>query len=153
MAKGSALTASRKKTKYRVSAAQEAVVAVFQASSRMRQRMGDILTDHPVSSSQYNVLRILRGAGGGLPTMTIRDRMMEREPSITRLVDKLESRRFLKRVPSKEDRRCVECHITDKGLRLLDDLDERVDRADKRLMEGLSQVELRDLTWLLGKIR
>ena len=131
----------------------EIAVAVFQAASRKRQRMGNLLTDHRVSSSQYNILRILRGAARGLPTMVIRDRMMGREPSITRLVDKFEGRRFVKALPNTKDRRCVEYHITDSGLRLLGELDHRVDRADCTLIDGFSQTEPRDLIRRLGIIR
>ena len=107
---------------------------------------------HDISSAQYNILRILRGAAGPLPTMTIRDRMMDREPSITRLIDRLEGRGLVKRVPSEEDRRRVDCHLSPAGRALVDSLDEPVDTMDRELMKDLRQRELETVTALLDRI-
>lgn len=84
--------------------------------------------------------------------MTIRDRMLDREPSITRLVDRLEKRGLVRRNPSKDDRRRVECHLTPAGLTLLDETDEVVDQRDQELMGRLTAPELNTLTRLLDKV-
>ena len=72
------------------------------AAGRFRRQAGCVLDGHGVSASQYNILRILRGAGGELPIMTIRDRMVDRQPSITRLVDRLDAKGLVRRTPSQE---------------------------------------------------
>ncbi len=135
-----------------ISDEQRALIAVFSAAGRMRRRMGLVLEQHQISASQYNVLRILRGAGGVLATMTIRDRMMDREPSITRLVDRLKAKGQVRRVPSREDRRRVDCHLTSAGRKLLDSLDEPIDEMDRELMQGLTKRELQTVVELLEKV-
>ena len=94
---------------------QKALIALMTAAGRLRRELGSVLDERGVSASQYNVLRILRGAGGALPTMAIRDRMMDREPSITRLVDRLEERGLVERYRSTRDRRIVHSRLTRQG--------------------------------------
>jgi len=101
-----------------------------------------------------NVLRILRGAGtGGLPTLEIAQRMVERTPGITRLIDRLERKGLVARVRSKSDRRVVFCHVTESALELLSRLDAVIDDADRAAVEALGEQELGKLVELLDRIR
>ena len=124
----------------------------MRASGRIRRQFGDVVGQHGLGSSQYNILRILRGAGGALPIMTIRDRMIDPEPSITRLIDRLEERELIVRIPSEEDRRRVDCELTDQGRVLLELLDEPVDQRDKELMSRLARRELETLIDLPDRV-
>jgi DNA-binding MarR family transcriptional regulator len=99
---------------------------------------------------QYNVLRILRGSHPtGLPSGEIANRMIARDPDITRLVDRLERRDLVTRVRSHQDRRVVEVTITEKGLKLLRDLDRHVDRFPRSMLGHLGAKKLEQFRGLL----
>jgi DNA-binding MarR family transcriptional regulator len=107
-----------------------------------------------ITGQQYNVLRILRGAEPhGLPTLTIADRVIEKTPGITRMIDRLEAKGLVTREIRPHDRRCVYCRITKKGLKLLKLLDEPVAEFNKNAFRGLSAKELQELVALLLKTR
>ncbi len=76
-----------------------------------------------ISPQQYNILRILRGAGEAISVQTIKDRMIERAPNATRLMDKLAAKEYINRIPCPQDRRVVHIEITKKGLTLLKEID------------------------------
>jgi len=135
-----------------VSPGQHALLALFRAAARLRRQLDDVPASQGLSPSQYNVLRILRGAGSPLPIMTIRDRMIDSQPSITRLVDRLEVRGLLERIPSTEDRRRVDCRVTSAGRELLAEMDEPIDAADRAVMSRLSASELKTLKELLDRV-
>jgi DNA-binding MarR family transcriptional regulator len=99
---------------------------------------------------QYNVLRILRGNHpAGLPSGEIANRMIARDPDITRLVDRLERRGLVTRVRSEQDRRVVEVGITGKGQELLRSLDEHVDRFPRNMLGHLGPKKIEQLGVLL----
>jgi DNA-binding MarR family transcriptional regulator len=107
-----------------------------------------------VTVQQYNVLRILRGAGdAGLPTLAIRDRMIEEAAGITRLLDKLESAGYVVRERSTPDRRQVLCQITPAGLSLLAGLDAPIDAMTESAFATLDESEKSSLVVLLGAVR
>ncbi|HEV2422468.1 MAG TPA: MarR family transcriptional regulator [Candidatus Acidoferrales bacterium] len=110
-------------------------------------KLGDL------SPTQYNVLRILRGAREGLPCGEIAGRMITRDPDITRLLDRLERRRLIARARDDKDRRTVLTHITPAGLRLLATLDGPVQRAHRRQLAHLGPRRLRKLAELLRAAR
>lgn len=113
-----------------------------------------MLEPHGITEQQYNVLRILRGAGpGGLPTLAIADHMVERAPGITRMIDRLEAKDLVCRARRSADRRCVDCTITPAGLALLAGADADVERADDGLLGTLDDVRLERLVKLLDEIR
>ncbi len=98
------------------------------------------------------MLRILRGAEPeGLPTLTIAERMIERAPGITRMIDRLEAKGFVARELRPDDRRCIYCRITAKGLNLLELLDTPVEETN-RMFDALDEAELAQLTVLLEKV-
>jgi DNA-binding MarR family transcriptional regulator len=100
------------------------------------------------------VLRILRGAGkAGTPTLEIAERMIEKTPGITRLLDKLEAKQLVRRERCPEDRRQVLCWITDRGLQLLGDLDKPLARTGAKAMEPLTVAELRSFISILERVR
>lgn len=136
------------------SLSQEAVIALFLAAERLRWRFQDMLaTEGDLTMQQYNVLRILRGAGDdGLPTLEIAERMIERTPGVTRLLDRLETKGFVARARSADDRRQVVVRITRAGRDLLARLDAPFDRLDDTILSELSQAELRTLVRLLERI-
>jgi MarR family transcriptional regulator, organic hydroperoxide resistance regulator len=136
------------------SPAQEAAIALLRTAAVVRRSLARAVEPAGLSLAQYNVLRILRGAGSaGLPTLAIRDRMIEDAAAITRLVDKLERSGLVRRERSTPDRRQVICHPTPKALALLERLDASVDAADVAATEMLSAQERRELVRLLDAIR
>ncbi|MFQ5747582.1 MAG: MarR family winged helix-turn-helix transcriptional regulator [Gemmatimonadota bacterium] len=108
-----------------------------------------------LSEPQYNVLRILRGAGEeGLPCGRIAGQMLTRAPDVTRLVDRLEEGGLVRRVrPPGADRRIVLVRLTEAGRSLLDRLDEPVERLHRAQFDGLTRAELRELRRLLRRVR
>ncbi|MBY0488442.1 MAG: MarR family transcriptional regulator [Gemmatimonadaceae bacterium] len=134
--------------------AQEAAIALLRTASVVSRRFARVVEPHGLSLAQYNVLRILRGAGpAGLPTLAIRDRMIDEGSTVTRLLDKLEQAGLVTRDRSRPDRRQVLCQITPAGEVLLAKLDPEVDAADEAAVAMLSKPELHTLIELLGAIR
>ena len=144
---------SIRQTKPFHSTSQEAILGLLIVADRLGRRLGDITAVHGLTQQQYNVLRILRGAGDeGLPTLTIAERMVEQTPGITRLIDRIEAKGLVRRERCPEDRRLVRCHITPHGLELLATLDGPIEAIDKEGLEMLSHAEQRQLVDLLERI-
>jgi DNA-binding MarR family transcriptional regulator len=136
------------------STAQEASLGLLRTVDVLRRRMAALIEPHGITGQQYNVLRILRGAGSeGLPTLEIAERMIEQAPGITRLLDRLETKGLVHRERCPEDRRQVTCRITSTGLTLLGRLDLVVNEADESVMGGLNVSEQKQLIRLLDRIR
>lgn len=107
----------------------EAFVQIQRLANLQRETLEPLFAAHGVSGQQYNVLRILRGAGvAGLALNEIGRRLIERDPDVTRLVDRMEARGWVRRERSTEDRRIVVARLTPKGLHLVNLLDEPVAR-------------------------
>jgi DNA-binding MarR family transcriptional regulator len=129
-------------------------MALLGAADRVQGFLGGVIGPHGVTTQQYNVLRILRGAEPeGLPTLTVAERMIERAPGITRMIDRLERLGLVARERRSADRRCVYCRVTRRGLDLLAKMDAPVEAADQAAFAALGAGELRDLTRLLEKVR
>ena len=112
-----------------------------------------LLRPHGLSPAQYNVLRILRGSGNeGLPCGEIANRMISRDPDITRLIDRLSRRGLVTRVRGRQDRRVVEVAITDRGREVLRGLDAHVDRMPKAMLGHLGARKLAQLGKLLEHV-
>lgn len=103
-----------------------------------------------ISPQQYNILRILRGADDKLKAQTIKERMVERAPNATRLMDKLCDKQLTTRERCEHDRRVVYVNITEKGLALLNDIDSKI---DSNPLKNLTVTEAQQLSDLLDKIR
>ena len=107
-----------------------------------------------ITSTQYNVLRILRGAQPhGLPCAAIGDRMITAEPDITRLLNRLKKLKFVRQRRDYHDRRVVITHISDAGLELLRQMDPAIERAPQELLGHLSPSEIAELIHLLELAR
>ena len=116
--------------------------------------MSDGMGFDDITTAQYNVLRILRGAGpDGLPTLDIAGRLVERNPGVTRMITRLVDKELVLRKRCSEDRRVVYCKITTTGLRLLKKYDGRVKKVDRLALQGLSKSEAKQLIVLLDKVR
>jgi DNA-binding MarR family transcriptional regulator len=136
------------------SRADEALVSLMRTADVLRRHLGRRIEASEVTPQQYNVLRILRGAGKeGLPTLEIADRMIEQTPGITRLIDRLEAKALVRRERCPHDRRQVLCFITPPGLALLDALDAPVAEAADSLFEELSKAEIDGLIATLQRLR
>ena len=152
--KTSALRDELKQTRPFTSTAHEALVSILRTAAVVQRHISQVVEGSGVTIQQYNVLRILRGAGTvGLPTLAIRDRMIEEAAGITRLLDKLENAGYVVRERSTPDRRQVLCQITPAGLRLLAQLDEPVDSANVFALVNLDDGERQALVELLGAVR
>ncbi len=127
---------------------------ILRTADLLRRYFAAVLEPHGLTGQQYNVLRILRGTRPEpLPTMEIAERMIEKTPAITGLLDRLESKGLVERRRGSDDRRCVFCSITPAGLELLAGLDEPIARADREALAGISAAEAQRLLELLGAIR
>ncbi len=134
---------------------QEAMVALLLAAEALKGRLAGVLAQREeITLQQYNVLRILRGAGpDGLPTLDIVERMIEKTPGITRLIDRLKSKQFVARYRLERDRRQVWCRLTPAGATLLADLDGPIDAFDGAALDCLSARELVSFIELLDRVR
>lgn len=130
-----------------------ACLSLMRAHERLAGDLACTLRAEGLSLPQYNVLRILRGAGAeGLPCRAISERMVTRVPDITRLVDRLEEAGLARRERSKSDRRVVRVALTPKGAEVLARLDEPVLETHRRQFAGLSPDEIETLTELLERL-
>jgi DNA-binding MarR family transcriptional regulator len=133
---------------------QEAFLSVLRTADALTQKIAALLKPVKLSPSQYNVLRILRGAGPeGLACREVAERMITRDPDITRLLDRLEGRGLVTRSRDDKDRRVVMARITPQGQHLLAELDGPIDELDRRQLQHLGEQRLRTLIQLLESIR
>ena len=133
---------------------QQATIGLLRTADAVKRSLAQVIEPHGITPQQYNVLRILRGAGSeGLPTLTIGERMIEQTPGVTRLVDRLERKGMVERVPCPKDRRRVFCKITPKGTDLLRELDDPVNRWDAQAVAVLLPSDLDSLINLLDRVR
>jgi MarR family transcriptional regulator, organic hydroperoxide resistance regulator len=112
-----------------------------------------VLRAEDLSLTQYNVLRILRGAHEGLPCGEIASRMITRDPDVTRLLDRMEKRGLISRARQSRDRRMVLARITTAGLKVVDRLDEPVQKIHRKHLGHLGKDQLRALAELLAAAR
>jgi DNA-binding MarR family transcriptional regulator len=134
-------------------AGQVAVITIFRTADVLHHTVERSLSAFGVSNEQFNVLRILRGAGeGGVPTLEISSRMLSRSPNITRLIDRLIAKKLARRSPSKGDRRVVLVSVTSQGLELLAHLDAVVDKVFDSF-PPTTKAEMKTLLDVLDRIR
>ncbi|HEX5242584.1 MAG TPA: MarR family transcriptional regulator [Tepidisphaeraceae bacterium] len=131
---------------------QEAFLAILSAADALAAELEAVLKEFDLSATQYNVLRILRGAGDeGLPCGRIAERMITRDPDMTRLLDRLEKRGLIERSRDANDRRVVRGRISPAGLRAVAALDEPVIDLHRRQLQGLNKSQMNQLVELLHK--
>lgn len=133
---------------------QEAFLSLGRTWAVLEHAMAEALKPHGITPTQYNVLRILRGAGeAGLCRSEIIERMIARVPDATRLLDRMEAVALVERERSEEDRRFVTTRITEAGLRLLVELDATILELHRRQFAALDETGLRTLIDLLALAR
>jgi DNA-binding MarR family transcriptional regulator len=133
---------------------QEALLNVLRTADVLTQRIAAVLKPFKLSHSQYNVLRILRGAGpDGLACQEVAERMISRDPDITRLLDRLEARGLVTRTRNQKDRRIVTVRLAPEGQCLLEALDTPITEVDREPLRHLGEQRLRMLIQLLEAAR
>ena len=135
------------------SAEEEAVLNLIRTSDLFQNRFGRLFREHGITSSQYNVLRILRGAGQPLPSLEIASAMVHVVPAITGLIDRLEKQELVERDRCIEDRRVVYVKLTKKGSQVLKQIDDPILNLHKQVIGHLTRKELKELSRLLEKAR
>ena len=133
---------------------QEALLSIERTAAVLMHGFADSLKAYDITPTQYNVLRILRGAGqAGLSRNEIRDRLVSPVPDVTRLIDRMEESGLVERERAESDRRQVTTRITRDGLALLKRLDAPVTEAHARQLGHLTDAQLRTLIALLTAAR
>jgi DNA-binding MarR family transcriptional regulator len=133
---------------------EEVYLNLLRTGDALSQKVERVLRASGLSGTQYNVLRILRGAGSaGLTCGETGERMVTRDPDITRLLDRLEKRKLITRARDTRDRRVVKARITREGLRVLDTLDKPLTDLQHDLFAHVPPKDLRKLSSLLEQVR
>jgi DNA-binding MarR family transcriptional regulator len=128
----------------------KALLNIIYTANWISSKQNEFFKPFGISPQQFNILRILRGAGKAIKVQTIKERMLERAPNATRLMDKLCDKALINRLPCPDDRRVVHIEITSKGLSLLKDISKEL---KEDLLENLTEKEASQLSDLLDKIR
>lgn len=132
---------------------EEALLNLVRTHEHVQQRQAEFFREFQITPTQYNVLRILRGAGAdGHRCSEIGERMITRDPDITRLLDRMEAAGWVRRAVGREDRRTSVAHITARGLELLAQVDEPLNQVQRELLVGISAADRAELGRLLGKL-
>ena len=136
------------------SLAEEVQLNLSRTEAMLQEGIDRVLKPHGVSATQYNVLRILRGAGPkGLCRHEISDRLLTRMPDVTRLLDRMEEAELVTRERDTADRRLVTTRITRNGRKLVAALDDPIAKEHERQLGHLDEKELRTLVRLLTRVR
>lgn len=132
----------------------EVVLNVMRTAGSFRKGISEVLKPFDLTAPQYNILRILRGAPeDGLPCNEVGDRLVSRDPDVTRLLDRLEKRGMVERGRSVDDRRVVNVRITKAGHGLVDDLDKPMNDVHESQLGHMKKKHMRALIELLEKAR
>lgn len=133
---------------------QEAFLGILRSADILKRAVTVLLEPFDITPQQYNVLRILRGAGTeGLPTLAIAERLIEQAPGMTRLVNRLESKGWVARKRNPEDRRQVDCRLTAAGNKLLERIEPVMVKADEGMLAALTAEQIDALIGLLDQVR
>jgi DNA-binding MarR family transcriptional regulator len=133
---------------------QEAYLSLLRTTDALATQVESRLKDFGLTGTQYNALRILRGAGAeGLPCREIGERMIAHDPDITRLMNRLEDRGYVTRTRDAHDRRVIYGKVTTAGLKLLREMDAPVDKFGREMLRHVGQEKLKQLIELLEQVR
>ncbi len=133
---------------------EEALLSIARTEAVARENLERVLGPYDLSMTQYNVLRILRGAGpAGLCRNEIGERLIARMPDVSRLLDRMEAAGLVHRFRSMEDRRLVNTTLTPKGKALVNKLDSEVAQYQKKQVGHLTNAQLRSLIELMRLVR
>ncbi len=133
---------------------QEAYLSILRTADALQSRVEAKLKEFGLTGTQYNALRILRGAGpDGIPCSDIAERMITRDPDITRLLDRLQKRGLVERSRGKQDRRVIYGKISPAGFNLLREMDSPLRKYNREILRHVSQANLKLLIDLLEQVR
>jgi DNA-binding MarR family transcriptional regulator len=133
---------------------QEAYLSLLRTADALQARVEARLKEFGLTGTQYNALRILRGAGPeGLPCREIGERMITHDPDITRLLNRLEDRGFVERTRARHDRRVIYGKITAAGLKLLREMDGPIEKHGREILRHVGQEKLKQIIELLELVR
>jgi DNA-binding MarR family transcriptional regulator len=133
---------------------QRLFLAILKSADALGQEAEQLTKSIGLTATQYNVLRILRGAGpDGLPCRGIGERMISRDPDMTRLLDRMEKRALITRARQKDDRRVVKTQITEAGLNLLQKLDQPMRDLHKKQFQHMAAAQVKTLGELLDALK
>lgn len=133
---------------------QEAYLSLLRTAEALQAQVEAWLKDFGLTGTQYNALRILRGAGlDGLPCREIGERMITHDPDVTRLLNRLEDRGLVERARARHDRRVIYGKITPAGLKLLREMDAPIEKFGRGLLRHVGQEKLKQLIGLLELVR
>ncbi len=132
---------------------EEASLSILRTADVLQDRVSGVLKKFDLTPTQYNVLRILKGSPDGLCCREISDRLISRDPDVTRLLDRMESRQWVVRERSSTDRRVVLVRITKEGVRLLVQIDPFVAAYHRQQFCGWREKQVRQLILFLQQIR
>lgn len=128
----------------------KAFINILFTASWLNNKQLEFFKPFKISPQQYNILRILKGANESLSVQTVKNRMVQRSPNVTRLMDKLCAKSLISRMPCENDRRVVKIVITKEGLELIDNINSNL---EGKFLENLNENEAGLLSDLLDKIR
>jgi DNA-binding MarR family transcriptional regulator len=131
---------------------QKATINFIYTYNWMNEQMKLFFEPYDITSQQFNILRILRGAGEPLSTLQIRQRMLDKMSDTSRIVDRLIKKKLVKKSICESDKRLVDVTINEKGKKLLEEMDVRSDAMDS-VLKNLSEQDAKILNGLLDKIR
>ena len=133
---------------------QQALVAVLSTAEAITTSASKLVAKYGLTFTQYNALRILRGAGaGGLTCSEVSERMITRDSDITRLLDRLEQMELVERARDENDRRIVRAFASKRGLKLLSEMDASVNSWDIETFNHLGKKDLQSLVDLLNRLK
>ena len=143
-----------KQTRPFASLEQEAHLSIERTAAILGHAVAEVLKPYGITRTQYNALRILRGAGdAGLCRNEVRERLVSQVPDASRLLDRMEAAGLIRRERDAADRRFVTTRITDEGLRVVGELDGPIDALHRRRLGGLDAGELQILIGMLARLR
>ena len=133
---------------------EEAYLNLLRTADALVRKEVELLKEYQLSPTQYNALRILRGAGSeGVTCSELSDRMLTKDPDVTRLVDRLDARKLIQRARSDQDRRVVRTKITKAGLDVLAEMDKPMAALGKAMLGHMTRKQLEDFIRLLELAR
>jgi DNA-binding MarR family transcriptional regulator len=133
---------------------EEAFLNLGRTWEFLQKRVADLIKEHQLTATQYNMLRILRGAGAdGLTCSQATERMLTTDPDVTRLLDRMEAQGWIRRDRAKEDRRVVVTTITDSGIELVNRIDEPLHQLLQTYLGRVGKQRLKELIDTLEELR
>jgi DNA-binding MarR family transcriptional regulator len=131
---------------------QKMGINLMYTANWLNERIGRFLMQEDITQQQYNILRILRGSEVPLSTLQIRERMLDKMSDTSRIVDRLIVKELVEKAACKFDKRLVDITLTEKGLQLVNRLDQYNDQIDA-ILKGVTESEAKTINQILDKLR